>query len=180
MKSRPSSIDMFDWSPHKSAKENEDSVGLKKNWALIGEIDIESSSSYCDEVVHQPKLTLHQNVRRHRCISEDSDFSDTSRESQEEYEDAMFDLKPNSMDSSCDSQSSETLDDEVSFISETSKQVSRQKRRRDDSSHDMSNVEVGILSDSADFKSRKRRRVAGRNKALCAADFNDIFSQIGC
>jgi hypothetical protein len=182
MKSRPSSIDMFDWSPHKSTQADDEAVVMKKNWALIGNIDSASSSSSYDDV-QRPELTPNQPSRRHRCISEGSDFSNTSRDSHEYDEQSIFDLKPKSMDSSYHSQSSEPVDEELSYLSQASNQ-SRPKRRRDDSCRDLSHHfdEEAKLSCSEDksFMSRKRRRVAGRNRALCAADFDDIFSQMGC
>jgi hypothetical protein len=179
MKSRPSSIDIFDCSPPNSAQTDDEAVAIKKNWDLIGRIDIASSSSANDDV-QPPISTPNQPSRRHRCISEDSDSSNTSRDSHEYDEQSIFDLKPKSMDSYYPS---EPVDEELSYLSQASN-PSRPKRRRDESSCDLSHNfdEEAKLSCSEDkpSNSRKRRRVAGRNRALCAADFDDIFSQMGC
>jgi hypothetical protein len=185
MKQDPSQIPFFEWSPHKSTRPLEKEVS-QDDWALIGEV--QSASSYS----RRSLLDLNQEhrPRRRRCISEESaSFSDTLHENNKcgEYS-SLASASSNSstsLDDSIELGQSESYYDGMFSFSESSTQQSRQKRRRDDCCENMSyeSIEDSRLSCPEELpieNSRKRRRVSGKNKALCASDFDDIFSQIGC
>lgn len=178
-------IDIYDSSPHRCTHPEDKEEELCR-LTLVGEIE----SPIIHQSKHSPKKPFHL---RQRCISDDSKCSNTSlgyhdlSDEQTSYP-SHSNLHSQSVDSFCFGTTELFENNELS----SSPKKFRQKRRRDECEEE-EEVVVGLdlsyhsedsrslYSQDSSYKLHKRRRVtAGRNKALCASDFNDIFSQIGC
>mmetsp|Transcript_26184 Transcript_26184/g.63820 ORF Transcript_26184/g.63820 Transcript_26184/m.63820 type:complete len:199 (+) Transcript_26184:177-773(+) len=183
------SLHVLDWSLQNSKTEPPFQLKSNQQWELLGEIDVAAQSPK-PQHTSTTTTTPVQRPRRHRCISDDTE---SSSHDSPESESSSFDLKPKSLNSYFESSSSDGSFGELPMLGlepsfeETSRPT---KRSRDclESSElccDYAAEEAQLCSSDdrqqrTTTPSRKRRRVAGRNNALCAADYNDIFSKIGC
>lgn len=157
---------------------------MKNNqWELLGEIDVAAQSP---KPQHTPTPVLRP--MRKRCISDETDSYEEPQNDSPESEDC-FERKPKSMSSYFATTEFDSFGElpmiGLPSFEETSSSSSRPKRSRDCLESELYVGEEAQLCAVAEREqqrppSRKRRRVGHRNKALCAEDYNEIFSKIGC
>lgn len=174
----------LDWSLQSSKKEAP--FQIKNNqWELLGEIDVASHSPKPQHTTTTTTTTTtpNQRPRRHRCISDDTEATCEEPQHDSCPEREWYDLKPKSLTACFESTTcSSSFDDEPLPILNFDAPPLRSKRSRDclESSSCSQEDQGDQVCDRQQPPLRKRRRVAGRNNALCAQDYNEIFSQIGC
>lgn len=164
---------LLDWSLQNAKKEPPFQLKNNDKWDELGEIDVAAQSPK----PHQQTTTPVQRPRRHRCISDDSKEDEPQHDSCSELEREFFDLKPKSLNACFATPNKYDCEVPLPILSMDEEQPSptslRAKRSREENDF-FEDCERQRTS------SRKRRRVAGRNNALCAQDYNEIFSQLGC
>ncbi|CAJ1954633.1 unnamed protein product [Cylindrotheca closterium] len=164
-KSSHTSLHVLDWSLDMQ-QEPPFQIKNQQEWEL-GEIDVAAQSP--KRITPWP--------RRHRVISRDNGTEEPQND-----EGSFDDIKPNSLTCCFETTIDGTLSELPILSLEPSFEgtSSRPKRSRDESCDDYAGEEAQLCGERQRPLSRKRRRVGSRNNALCAQDYDDIFSQLGC